>query len=111
MINPETGQVDYTQIKEINIENERLFWNKFLLLAIVTIPIACPLFNKSPVNLYNNESLNNPISKRCTNNKCRKIKYLRNNSFLEHFPRTPASIIFKVIYIWLNEKSNANDKY
>ena len=78
MINPETGQVDYTQIKEISIENERLFWNKFLLLAIVTIPIACPLCNKSPVNLHNNESLNNHILARCTSNKYRKIIYLSN---------------------------------
>ena len=58
-----------------------------------------------------NESLNNPILARCTSNKCRKIIYLRNNTFLEHFPRTPASIIFKIIYIWINEKSNANDIY
>lgn len=30
-------------------------------------------------------------------------------TFLVHFPRTPANIVFKIIYLWIIEKKNGSD--
>ena len=65
--------------------------------------------HRNAIILYNNPSLNNPKISRCCWNKCRKIIYLREKSFLAHFHRVPASIMFKIIYLWLIEKNNGND--
>ena len=63
--------------------NERIFWYKFALLAIITVPITCPLCHKGYVNLQNNPTINYPIIGRCSWNKYRKIIYLKENiSFL-----------------------------
>ena len=33
----------------------------------------------------------------------------KEKSFLEHFPRTHASVVFKIIYQWIIEKKNGNE--
>ena len=104
MINEKTGIINFNNINDINIQKERSFWYKFLLVAVITVPTTCPLCNRNSINLYNNNSLNNPVITRCCWNKCRKTIFLREKTFLEHFPRTSASIVFKIIYQWLIEK-------
>jgi hypothetical protein len=108
MINQQAGRINFNNITDINIDNERMFWYKFVLLAIITVPIICPLCHKGSVNLQNNPTINNPLIGRCSWNQCRKIKYLREKTFLSYFPRTPASIIFKIINLWLVDKDNAS---
>lgn len=109
MINEETGIINFNKINDINIENERSFWYKFLLIAVITVPITCPLWNRNSINLYNNDTLNNPVIARCCWSKCRKTIFLREKKFLAHFPWTPVSIVFKIIYLWIFEKKNGND--
>ena len=108
MINQDTGRINFNNITDINIENERIFWYKFVLVAIITIPITCPLCHKGTINLQNNPTINNPIIGRCSWNHCRKIIYLREKTFLSYFPRTPASVIFKIINLWLVDKDNTS---
>ena len=109
MIKEETGIINFNNINDITIENERSFWYKFLLVAVITVPITCQFCNRNSINLYNNDTLNNPVIARCCWNKCRKTIFLRQKTFLQHFPLTPASILFKIIYLWIIEKKNGND--
>ena len=101
MINEETGIINFNNNNDINIQNERRFWYKFLLVAVITVPTTCPLCNRNSMNLYNNNTLNNLVIAWCCWNKCRKTIFLREKTFLENFPLTPASIVFKIIYQWL----------
>ena len=96
MINQQTGRINFNNITDINIDNERLFCYKFVLLAIITVPITCPLCHKRSVNLQINYTINNPLIGRCSWKHCRKIIYLREKTFLSYFPRTIASIILKI---------------
>lgn len=59
MINQETGLINFNEINAINVELERTFLYKFLLVVIVTIPATCPLCNHNSIGTCNNESLNN----------------------------------------------------
>ena len=52
--------------------------------------------------------INNPVIGRCSWNHYRKFIYLREKTFLSYFPRTPASVIFNIIYLWLIDKDNAS---
>ena len=40
---------------------------------------------------------------------CRKNIYLRKNIILSYFPKIPASVVFKILYLWLNEERNASE--
>ena len=61
MINEETGFINFNNINNIAIENERSFWHKFSLIGVITAPISCPLCNWTAINLYNNDSINNAV--------------------------------------------------
>lgn len=109
MINQNTGRINFNALNVINEENERTFWHKFILITIVTIPTICPNCNYKSISIYNNDSINNPVLGRCNSHKCRKTIDLRKNTLLDYFPRTPASIVFKVIYIWIYDKKNCKE--
>ena len=79
------------------------------MVAVITVPISCPLCNRNSINLYNNDSFNNPVIARCCWNHCRKTIYLREKTFLAHFSPLSASIVFKILNLWIIEKKNGND--
>ena len=109
MINQNTGRINFNALNVINVETEIIFWYKFILIAIVTIPNICQNCNYKSINTYNNDSINNPVLGRCNSHKCRKTIYLRKNTILDYFPCTPASFIFKVIYKWICDKKNGKE--
>lgn len=96
---------------EINITKERHFWYAYLLKTIIIIPLICPLCGKKGINAYDNDTLINPVIGRCINSKCGKKFFLRENSFLSHFEKTPASIVFIILKEWLIEEKNGNQIY
>jgi len=59
MNNQQTGRINFNNITDINIDKERIFWHKFVLMIIITVPITCPLCFKGSVNLQNNPTINN----------------------------------------------------
>lgn len=59
------------------------------------------------INIRNKNSLINPILEKCNNYLRRREKYLRIGTVIEPFSKTPASIIYKIIYMWLNYELNA----
>ena len=73
MINEETGFINFNNMNNISIENERSFWYKFLLIVVITVPISCPLCNGTAIILYNKDSRNNHFLAKCCWNKCRKL--------------------------------------
>ena len=95
----------------VDVESERQFWKLILLNNIIFSPKNCPKCYKLSVNINDNESLHNPIIARCSSSTCRKIIYLRENTFFNFFPRTPASLIILIIKIWFIEKNNVNEIY
>ena len=90
----------------ISVDSERTFWNENLIDKYIKLPKICPLCSKQNINKIQNNTLNNPILGKCT--KCGKNIYLRQNSIFGLFPRTPASIIFNIIRLWLLEEKNLN---
>lgn len=55
--------------------------------------------------LYLNNILN-PIRFVCNNFKCNYRTNLRKFSFLQLFPRLPASVVFKILYSFISLKHN-----
>jgi hypothetical protein len=109
MINQDTGRINFNSLNYINIETERFLWLIFILIAIAAIPNICPICNYNSISTYNNDSINNPVVARCNSYKYGKTIYLRKNTILDYFPLIPASISFKVIYIWINYKKNRKE--
>ena len=63
------------------------------------------------VNFQLHESMNNPYIYWCSNEKCRKLIYLRNNSVFWYFQCTLASSIFFIFKYWLLEEKNRHNIY
>ena len=93
----------------INIRDERNYWINQLIEKFIKIPKQCLNCSWINLNQIENRSLNNPILYKCSN--CGKIIYLRYNSFFGLFPRTPASLIHKVINMWLIDEKKATKIY
>jgi membrane protease subunit (stomatin/prohibitin family) len=52
------------------------------------------------------KSLFNPIKLKCKKYKCRKLINIRDKSFFSFFPKTPVSVIIKVIELFILEQKN-----
>lgn len=74
-------------------------------------PVKCPLCNYTSLSIIENNTINNPFIARCNNYHCRKIIYMRQNTFLDEFPRTPASLILYILKLWLIDEKNATEIY
>ena len=90
---------------KLNIE--RNIWKNCILDKLIDISIKFSLCVYSNVNITEYNSLNNPYISRCSNDKCRKIIYLREGTIFGHFPKTACSNILYVIKLWLFENKNA----
>lgn len=91
----------------ITIEQERKFWINILLGKFINIPEVCIYCNKGNVNIRNNNSIINPVLGKCNNYLCNREKYLRIGTIFEPFNRTPASVIYNILDLWLNNEFNA----
>ena len=61
-------------------------WLKYILDKLVEKPNKCKLCNYTSISIVLNNTINNPYIGECINSKCRKITYLRENTFLNKFP-------------------------
>ena len=95
----------------ISIENERKFWTNYLLKTLFIIPIICINCGNNGINVYDNNTIINPIVARCRKSACRKIYYLRENTFLSNFPKTPASLVMLILREWILEEKNGKQIY
>ena len=98
------------QMLNLNMEKERKLWNEYLSNGLIPFPER---FTKCNGNICLNEynTLINPYVWRCSNPKCRKYVFLRENTLFNYFPKTPISIIRYIIYISLQFKKNAIEIY
>ena len=61
-----------------------------------------PLLCKGLIQLRKNESRINPYLGKCSIYKCNREIYLRVGTIFEPNSKTPASVIYKIIDLWLN---------
>ena len=94
---------------EIDINSDRAFWHSYILKIIKLVPLTCTLFNKGDISLNNNDSIYNPIIGSCTNNKYRKVIFLKSDTILNPFPKISVSIIYYILKIWITENKNATE--
>lgn len=90
--------------KNNDITYERKFLGKYVIPKLIVIPLICELCGNLNVTLNEYNSLANPYVARCTYNKCRKIYFLKNKTFLNYFPKQKVSIILYILKLWLIEK-------
>jgi hypothetical protein len=72
------------------------------------MPIKCPNCENKIIHTNLNNSICNPYVGRYKRKTCRKIIYLRKNTFCNFFPHIPFTIIIKVIY---ESICNNNNEY
>ena len=97
----------YTQISSKDIQlniYKRKFWVSYILKIFIIIPSFCKICGNNTINITDHNTLANPLIGRCTRNSCRKIYYLREQTFLSFFPKTIASTIMYIIKLWILEK-------
>ena len=94
----------------LNMQKERKLWNEYLSNGLIPFPERCAKCNGNIcLNEYN--ALINPYVGRCSNPKCRKYVFLRENTLFNYFSKTHISIIRYIIYISLQFKKNATEIY
>ena len=73
----------------------------------IFLPKKSPNCNNTRINLNNHDSILNPIVGRCNKKNCRKIIYIRRNSFFQIFSHLPITIILDIIDMNINQEFNA----
>ena len=91
----------------ITIENERNFWDSYLINLFINPPKRCKYCNQGLIYLRKNNSMINPYLGKCNQYKCNREIYLRINTIFEAQNKTPASVLYNVIKFWLNDEFNA----
>ena len=94
---------------KINIETERAFWNKYLLDKNIPIPKYCINFNHGIINLINQDNDTNPIIGKYNYYKCNRNILLRKGTIFEFHKHTPASVLYKIIELWILDELNVNE--
>ena len=74
---------------------------------LIKKPDRCLLCNYNSISIIKNNTINKPYAARYSNSHCKNIFYLRQNSFLDEFPRTAASIILYILKLWIRDDKNA----
>lgn len=91
---------------KIDIEKERLFIKKYIIGLFIIIPTICPHCKTGAIGLRDSNSINNPILGKCNNFKCTRNIFLRKGSLFQYNPKTPMSVIYNIIKLWLLEEKN-----
>ena len=79
---------------------------KKLIGLFIIIPTLCPYCNIGCVGLKNVENENNPLQGKCHYYKCTRNLNLRKGTIFESHPKTPLSVLYKVMKYWINENKN-----
>ena len=58
-------------IKDINIENERNYWSKYIIKNFIYLTDICPMWKKPNIKIANNKKRLNPLRLVCNNYKCK----------------------------------------
>ena len=95
-------------IKDLNLENERNYWSKYIIKNFIYLPDICPMCKKSNIKIANNKKLLSPLRLVCNNYKCKYRCNLRKFSCLSVFPKIPGSLFFKILYKFIIEEKNAS---
>lgn len=66
-----------------DLKYEKEFWLRFLFKQLIFLPVIYINCGNNRINLTEYNTLANPFVGRCTYNKCRKIYYLRDKTFLD----------------------------
>ena len=91
----------------ITIEKERDFWSKYLLNILIPVPTNCKICNKGKINLRKKDSIINPYLGKCNNYLCNREIYLRIGTVFEYQNKTPASVLYCILSLWLHDECNA----
>ena len=85
--------------KEIEIEDK--YWSSYFIKNYVYVPNKCPICNKSNITIDSLKNILNPKRLICINYKCRFRGNLRKYSLMSQFPRQQASVIMKIIKLFI----------
>lgn len=92
----------------ISLEEEGDIWTKKSLKVLIPIPDKCNICKTGLIYIRNNNSINNPLLGKCINYKCQRQKYLRKGTIFEKFYKTPASVLFNILKIWLFDENKVS---
>ena len=106
--NIEDDNSELIDIKDLNLENERNYWSKYIIKNYIYLPDNCPMCKKTNIKIANNKKLLNPLRLVCNNYKCKYQCNLRKFSCLSAFPKKPGSLFFKIMYKFIFEEKNAS---
>ena len=87
-----------------DIKYERKFWVRFVINQLIVIPLICINCGKNNISLTENNTPTNPYIGRCSFNKCRKIYYLKDKTFLGLFQKRNFSTVLYILKLWNLEK-------
>ena len=91
----------------IDNSEERKFWKEHAIKFYVYFIEACPQCSNTKYSLGDLNNILNPIRFVCNNYKYNYRTNLRKFSFLQLFPRLPASVVFKILYWFMSLEQNA----
>lgn len=96
---------------KISYYEEKNFWDKALENKWTYNSKLCPLCNigQSEIKENNPNNLINPYYLRCSNTKCRRKYSLRYFSIFKLFRKIPASVIYKILELFIVKKQNAKE--
>ena len=93
----------------IPIDKEREIWTNKLIPNFIRIPDKCPICKIGIIYLRKNNSLNNPFLGKCNKYNCNREIYLRKGTIFAENNKTPCSVLFKVLELWLLEEHNVQE--
>lgn len=91
----------------INLEEERNFWSTNIIGTFIKLPNICIYCNTGKICLRKNSSYINPYLGKCNYYKCNREYYLRKDTIFEKHNKTPCSVIYRILDLWLNDQLNA----
>ena len=93
----------------IEISTEREIWRNKLLNKLIPVPDSCQYYNKGIFILQNKNNLINPLIAKCSFYQCRKEKYLLIGTIFEYNYKTPVSVLYYILKLWLGEEKNVQE--
>ena len=94
---------------KLEITIERGFITKNVIGTFIQNPDIYQICKKGKVGFKNNDSFNNPIQYKCNFYKCCRNISIRKGTIFQYNSRTPFSVLFKIIKLWIVDSFNALD--
>ena len=79
-----------------------------MLDKYIPIPKECINCNHGVINLINQNNETNPIIGKSNYYKCNRNIRLRKGIIFEFYMHTPASVLYKIIELWILDELNMN---